>query len=173
MAIRNIVEEGDDVLRSKTRIIEKFDERLHELLDDMAETMYKANGVGLAAPQVGVRRKCVVVDIGEGLIELINPLIIKEEGTQEEIEGCLSCPGQYGLTRRPQKIKVKAKDRNGKDVEIIAENFLARAICHEIDHLDGIIFKDKAHKMFTTEELNNMMSKQAKKTKNSKNINGR
>ncbi len=156
MAIRNIVKEGDSVLRKKTREIEKFDDRLHELLDDMAETMYEAHGVGLAAPQVGVLRKCVVVDIGDGPIELINPEITEKEGKQDGMEGCLSCPGEYGLTSRPKKIKVKAQDRNGKEIEMVAEDFLARAICHEVDHLNGIIFKDIAYAMLSKEEIEEM-----------------
>ncbi len=153
MATRNIIIYDESVLRAKTRKVEKFDERLHQLLDDMAETMYKEKGVGLAAPQVGVLKKCVVLDDGNGLIELINPEIIDKEGKQDGIEGCLSYPGEFGITIRPQKIKVKANDRNGKEIELEAEDFLARIMCHEIDHLNGTVFKDIATDMLTEEEI--------------------
>ena len=141
MAIRNIVKEGDPVLTKVCRRIEKFDDKLMQLLDDMAETMYKANGVGLAAPQVGLLKRICVIDVGEGIIELINPQIIEKKGEQREAEGCLSCPGQYGITIRPNKVTVKFQDRNGSECTIKGEGLLARALCHEIDHLDGILFK--------------------------------
>lgn len=147
MAFRNIVREGDPVLRKISRPVENFDERLWTLLDDMADTLYRAEGAGLAAPQVGVLRRVVVIDIGEGLIELINPVIIKKSGCQEEVEGCLSCPGESGITRRPQKVTVEAKDRHGNDFTMLGEGLLARAFCHEIDHLDGILYKDHAIRM--------------------------
>lgn len=153
MALRNIVTEGDSVLLKNCRPVEKFDARLHELIDDMAETMAKANGVGLAAPQVGVLRRVVVIDVGEGVIELVNPVIIESSGEQQAVEGCLSIPGEYGITVRPQKVKVKAKDRNGKEFEIEGEDLLARAFCHELDHLDGILFKTKAVRMLSADEL--------------------
>lgn len=153
MALRNIVTEGDSVLLKNCRPVEKFDARLHELIDDMAETMAKANGVGLAAPQVGVLRRVVVIDVGEGVIELVNPVIIESSGEQQAVEGCLSIPGEYGITVRPQKVKVKAQDRNGKDFEIEGEDLLARAFCHELDHLDGILFKTKAVRMLSADEL--------------------
>jgi peptide deformylase len=153
MAIRNIVKEGDEVLRKKCREVVKFDDRLHILLDDMAETMHKADGVGLAAPQVGVLRRVVVIDIGDGVIELINPEIIKSSGEQESVEGCLSMPGEYGITRRPMYVTVKAQDRNGKFFEISGEELLAKAFCHEIDHLDGILYKDIVIRMLDKEEL--------------------
>lgn len=161
MAIRNIVSDINE-LRRKTREYEKFDERLHTLLDDMAQTMYEANGVGLAAPQVGVFRKCVVLDDGNGLIELINPEITKKEGKQEDIEGCLSFAGEYGIVQRPEKITVTAKDRNGKSIKINAEGFLARIMCHEIDHLNGIVFKDLAKRMLSQQEVNQMSQKEPK-----------
>ena len=113
MAIRNVVKEGDDVLRKKARPVIEFNRRLHDLLDDMAETMYATNGVGLAANQVGILRRVVVIDVGEGLIELINPEIVKTSGNQQEVEGCLSSPGEYGITSRPMKVKVAAFDRFG------------------------------------------------------------
>lgn len=155
MAIRNIVKEGDDVLCKVCRPVEKFDTHLAQMLDDMAETMSEANGVGLAAPQIGILRRAVVVDVGEGVIELINPVIIKESGEQREAEGCLSCPGEYGITVRPMKVTVKAQDRNGKFFTVDGEDLKARAFCHEIDHLDGILFKKRAIKMLKEEDLEN------------------
>ncbi len=153
MALRNILGDEEELLRKKSREVVKFDQRLWDLLDDMAETMYKANGVGLAAPQVGVLRRAVVVDIGEGLIELINPVIVSKKGTQSGSEGCLSSPGRYGLVTRPMKVKVKALDRYGKPVSYEGKELLARAFCHEVDHLDGILFQDLAERMLTPEEL--------------------
>lgn len=118
MAIRNIVKEGDEILNKKCRPVVKFDERLGELIDDMAETMHRANGVGLAAPQVGMLRRVVVIDVGEGVIELVNPQIIAYSGEQEDIEGCLSFPGQWGIAKRPDYVKVKAQDRVGEEFEM-------------------------------------------------------
>lgn len=141
--IREIVKEGDDVLRKVCRPVEKFDEKLHLLLDDMYETMLSADGVGLAAPQIGILRRIAVIDIGEGKIELINPEIIKTSGEQTGDEGCLSSPGVFGKVTRPNFVTVKAKDRFGKDFEISGKELLARAFCHEIDHLDGVLFVDK------------------------------
>lgn len=144
MAIRNIVTEGDSVLRKTCRSVLSFDEKLHQLLDDMKETMYKAEGVGLAAPQVGILRRICVVDVGDGLIELINPVIESEEGMQEGAEGCLSLPGKTGVVRRPMKVTVRAQDRNGNTFTVSGEELKARAFCHEIDHLNGILYVDKA-----------------------------
>ncbi len=155
MAIRNIVTEGEEILLKKSRPVEVFDERLHTLLDDMRETMNAAGGVGLAAPQVGVLKRVVVADVGEGVIELVNPEIIDEKGEQQEIEGCLSCPGKYGITRRPHWVKVKAKDRHGKEFTMTGEGLLARVFCHEIDHLDGKLFYDSVIEMVDPEELEN------------------
>lgn len=143
MAIRNIVKDGDPVLRKICRSVISFDEKLATLIDDMLDTMYEANGVGLAAPQVGILRRICVIDIGNGPIELVNPAIISEEGEQIGDEGCLSIPGQSGLVKRPLRVKVKAQDRNGKTFEVSGEGLLARAFCHEIDHLNGILYKDK------------------------------
>ena len=143
MAIRNIVKDGDPILKKRCRPVEKFDNKLATLLDDMAETMHKANGVGLAAPQVGILKRCAVIDIGEGRIELVNPKIIKEEGSQTGTEGCLSVPGEWGEVERPQKVTVEAFDRHGKKFTITGEDLLARAFCHELDHLDGKLFLDK------------------------------
>jgi len=144
MAIRKIVKLGeDDVLRKRCRKVDKFDKRLHVLLDDMADTMYEADGAGLAAPQVGILKRVVVIDVGEGLIELVNPEIIASEGTQMCIEGCLSVPGKRGRVERPAIVRVHAQDRDGNHIELEGEEFLANAICHELDHLDGIIYVDK------------------------------
>lgn len=144
MAIRKIVKLGEDeVLRKRSRKVEKFDKRLEQLLDDMADTMYEADGAGLAAPQVGILKRCVVIDVGEGLIELINPEILSAEGTQMCIEGCLSVPGRRGRVERPEKVIVHAQDRKGRHIELEGDGFLANAICHELDHLDGIIYVDK------------------------------
>ena len=152
MAIRNIVKEGDDVLRKTSRQVESFDDKLAMLLDDMAQTMHNADGVGLAAPQVGILRRAVVIDIGEGVIELVNPVIVSAEGEQEGQEGCLSCPGEWGIVKRPNKVTVEAQDRHGKKIRVSGEELLARAMCHELDHLDGIIFKDVATRMIDPEE---------------------
>lgn len=142
MAIRNIVKVGDDILRKKSREVTKFDARLHQLLDDMKQTLYKSNGVGLAAVQVGVLRRVVVIDCGDGYIELINPEITEREGEQEEVEGCLSVPGRNGITRRPMKVTLKAQNRDGKWCVYQGEGLKARCFCHELDHLDGILFTD-------------------------------
>ena len=144
MAIRNIVTEGDSVLRKACRSVLNFDERLAQLLDDMKETMYKAEGVGLAAPQVGILRRVCVVDVGDGVIELVNPVIESEEGMQEGSEGCLSLPGKSAIVRRPMKVTVRAQDRNGNTFTVTGEELKARAFCHEIDHLNGILYVDKA-----------------------------
>ena len=146
MAIRNIVKIGDDVLRKICRTQLTFDEKLATILDDMAETMYKAEGVGLAAPQIGILRRFCIVDVGDGLIELINPVIIEKSGTQTDSEGCLSVPDRYDEVERPMKVTVRAQDRNGNNIVITAEGFKARAFCHEIDHLDGILYIDRIKK---------------------------
>ena len=156
MAIRNVVKEGDSVLTKKCRPVEKFDAKLAELLDDMADTMHKYNGVGLAAPQVGMLRRVVVIDVGEGVIELVNPRIIAFSGEQESVEGCLSCPGEWGTTKRPDYVKVRAQDRNGEEFETEGRELLAKAFCHEIDHLNGIIFKQKVERMLTPKEIEAM-----------------
>ena len=142
MAIRKIVKIGDDCLRQECRKQEKFDLRLKILLKDMADTMYKAEGVGLAAPQVGVLRRVVVMDCGDGLIEMINPEILETEGEQDGPEGCLSVPGRRGMVKRPMKVRAKFQDRNGEWYEIEAEELLARCIMHETDHLNGQLYVD-------------------------------
>lgn len=145
MAILNIVKEGDSVLRGKCREVTEITPRIITLLDDMAETLHEADGCGLAAPQVGVRRRIAIVEVEEGdLVELINPVIIEKSGHQEELEGCLSVPGKWGYTNRPMKVKVKALDRNGNEMIVEGTGLKARALCHEIDHLDGILFIDHA-----------------------------
>lgn len=153
MAIRNIVKEGDPILTKKCHKVEKFDDRLAMLLDDMKETLALAKGVGLAAPQVGILRRVVVVDTGQGAIELVNPKIIAKSGVQETIEGCLSCPDQWGITKRPKFVTVQAQDRKGKTFTTKGGDLLAKAFCHEIDHLDGILFKDIVIRMLAPDEL--------------------
>lgn len=153
MAIRQIVKEGDSVLTKKCREVTKFDGRLATLIDDMIETLHLANGAGLAAPQVGVLRRVVIVDVGEGPIELVNPKIIAYSGEQETVEGCLSCPGEWGVTRRPSYVKVKAQDRNGNEFTVEGKDLLAKAFCHEIDHLEGILYKQKAIRMLSPKEI--------------------
>lgn len=151
MAIRNILTDNDPTLRKKSREVSVFDERLHTLLDDMHETMVAANGVGLAAPQVGILRKVVVIEVDDTYIELINPVIVEVKGEQTGAEGCLSLPGVCGTVTRPNYVKVKAVDRHGNSFEVSGEGLLARAFCHEIDHLDGTLFSDKATEMFDVE----------------------
>ncbi len=144
MAVMKIVKLGEnDVLRKKAHPVKIIDRRTHALLKDMAETMYAAEGVGLAAPQVGILRRIVVIDVGEGLVELINPEIISAEGAEIGPEGCLSVPGRRGTVERPTKVVVRALDRKGRQIELTAEGFFARAVCHELDHLDGIVYVDK------------------------------
>ena len=144
MAIRKIVILGEDeVLRKKCRKVEKFDDKLAALLDDMAETMYDANGAGLAAPQVGILRRVVTIDVGEGLIELVNPEIIDAAGKKVDVEGCLSVPGKAGMVERPEKVTVRAQNRKGETFEITGVEMLAKCLCHELDHLDGVVYVDK------------------------------
>ena len=140
MALRNVVKLGDPILNKVSRKVEKFDDRLGILIDDMLETLYKENGVGLAAVQVGILKRVVVIDVGEGPMELVNPEITLAEGEQREQEGCLSLPGKWGTTVRPMKVQVKAQDRNGKWQVFTGEGLKARAFCHELDHLDGVLF---------------------------------
>ena len=144
MAIRNVVQVGDDVLRQVCFPVEEFDEKLWKLLDDMKETVKKEEGAGLAAPQVGILRRLAVVDVDEGYFELINPKIVAQKGEQSGWEGCLSVRGKSGIVSRPMKVTVTYQDRNGQQQTIKAKGFFARAICHELDHLDGILYIDKA-----------------------------
>lgn len=153
MAIRNILNENDPVLHKVCRPVTDFDERLWQLLDDMAETMHKADGVGLAAPQVGVLRRLFVMDVGDGVIEAVNPQIVEKKGTQEDVEGCLSCPGEYGVTRRPQEVTLRAQDRYGREFTLTGSDLTARCICHENDHLDGILFKQHVIRMLDEDDM--------------------
>ncbi len=143
MALRKVVTKEDPILRKKSRPVEKFDDKLAQLLDDMKETMYAADGVGLAGVQVGMLRRVVVMDCGEDYIELINPEIVETEGEQFADEGCLSIPGEYYETIRPEVVKVKAQNREGQWCVYKGEGLKARCFCHEIDHLDGILFTDR------------------------------
>ena len=153
MAILNILKEGDETLRKKSRHVTEINERILTLLDDMHETLAVADGIGLAAPQVGVLRRIVIVEVGENKYELINPEIIESSGVQEEIEGCLSVPDLFGTVKRPEYVKVRALDRNGNTFEAEGHGLLARCFCHEIDHLDGILYIDKAIETYTPDEL--------------------
>ena len=154
MAKLNILKDGDPALRKICRPVETVTPRIRTLLDDMVETMRAANGVGLAAPQVGVLRRVVVIECEEGkVIELINPRIIARAGKQEEAEGCLSVPGRWGITDRPRHVTVRALDRYGKEFDISGSDLLARAFCHELDHLDGILFTDKVLRMLAPDEV--------------------
>ena len=156
MALRNIVTVGDNVLNKPCRPVTKFDKRLHTLLDDMADTLEQAHGAGLAAPQVGVLRRVVLVDVGAeepDIIELVNPELVETDGEQCGPEGCLSVPGKYGLVRRPNYAKVRAQDRNGDWYEYEGEELIARCFCHELDHLDGILYTEKMDRFLTEEEL--------------------
>ncbi len=145
MALREIMKFGDDILRKKCRPVTAFDDKLATLLDDMVQTLSSADGVGLAAPQVGILRRAVVIDIrdGKGTLELVNPEIISSEGSQLGDEGCLSAPGEWCKVERPMRVTVKALDRTGKEFTVKGEGLLARALCHEVDHLDGILFIDR------------------------------
>ena len=153
MGIRKIVTLGDETLRKECKPVEKFDRKLGVLLKDMADTMYKAEGVGLAAPQVGILRRVVVIDVGDGLIELVNPVIVSAEGEQAGPEGCLSVPGRRGYVVRPNKVTVRAQDRKGNPVEYTGEGLLARAFCHELDHLDGRLYIDVMDRELTEDEI--------------------
>jgi len=144
MAIRIIRTYGDDVLRKKSRVVDEINQRILLLIKDMKETMYNAKGVGLAAPQVGILKRIVVIDVGDGPIAIINPEIIEMQGSQIANEGCLSVPGVQKSVDRPDKIKIKALGEDGEEIVIEGEGLLARALCHEIDHLDGVLFIDKA-----------------------------
>ena len=153
MGLRNILTDKEPALHKTCRPVTAFDAKLHKLLDDMAETLEEANGVGLAAPQVGILRRVVIVDTGEEILELINPTILETDGEQEGPEGCLSVPGKYGLVKRPYYAKVRAQDRYGDWYEAEGEELTARCFCHELDHLDGIVYTEKVERFLTEEEL--------------------
>lgn len=154
MGIRKIMTVKEPCLHKVCRPVEKFDGKLHKLLDDMKEPLLDANGVGLAAPQVGILRRVVVVDTGEEMLELVNPELLETSGEQEGAEGCLSVPGKYGLVKRPMVAKVRAQDRDGNWFEVEGEELIARCFCHEIDHLDGIVYTEVMERFLTEEELN-------------------
>ena len=153
MGLRRILTAEDPALHKVCRPVEKFDRRLHRLLDDMQQTLAEANGVGLAAPQVGILGRVVVVDTGEEILELVNPELLETSGEQEGAEGCLSVPGKYGLVKRPNYAKVRAQDRNGEWFEAEGEELIARCFCHELDHLDGIMYTEIMERFLTEEEL--------------------
>ncbi|MGI6264827.1 MAG: peptide deformylase [Acutalibacteraceae bacterium] len=153
MALRNILLDDDPTLHKISRPVTEFNERLWQLLDDMAETLHAADGVGLAAPQVGVLRRVFIMDLGEGVIECVNPKIVARKGNQEGPEGCLSSPGEYGIVCRPQTVILQAQDRTGKPFTLKGEDLMARCMCHENDHLDGILFKQHATRMLDPEEM--------------------
>lgn len=153
MAILNIVKDGDEILRKTSKEVDKIDEKLLTFIQDMKDTMEKAGGVGLAAVQVGKLRRVLVINTGEDELTLINPKMLKQSGSQEDLEGCLSCPGKWGITRRPMKVEVETLTVDGKKKKVKAEGFLAKAICHEMDHLDGKLFYDEAVRMLTQEEI--------------------
>ena len=154
MGLRKILTDKDPALHKVCRPVEKFDWRLHKLLDDMRDTLEEANGVGLAAPQVGILRRVVIVDTGEEILELVNPVMLETDGEQYGPEGCLSVPGKYGLVKRPMYAKVRAQDRNGDWFEAEGEELIARCFCHELDHLDGIVYTEVMDRYLTEEELN-------------------
>ena len=159
--LRTIVTEGDPVLNKVCHPVTKFDEKLWALLDDMRETLAQSNGVGLAAPQVGILRRAVLVINGQDeVLELINPTIIKTEGEQEGLEGCLSVPGKWGNVKRPMVVRVRAQDRNGAWFEVEDEELTARCFCHELDHLDGHLFVEHTDRLYTSEELDEMMEEE-------------
>ena len=169
MAILNILNETKNIseLRKKSRPVEKINKRIHTLLDDMYETMQNANGIGLAAPQVGVLRRVVIIEVGEDeLLEMINPEIIYKDGEQNEIEGCLSSPGKYAETIRPATVKVKYTDRNGEQKEKEGTELLARAFCHELDHLDGVLCFDSATRILSKEEFEELRKNEQKNDEN-------
>ena len=153
MGLRKILTDKEPALHKVCRPVEKFDWRLHKLLDDMAETLADSNGVGLAAPQVGILRRVVLVDNGEEVLELVNPSLLETDGEQVGPEGCLSVPGKYGLVKRPYYAKVRAQDRDGNWFEAEGEEIVARCFCHELDHLDGILYTEVMERFLTEDEL--------------------
>lgn len=153
MGLRKILTDEEAALHKVCKPVEKFDWKLHKLLKDMTDTLIDSGGVGLAAPQVGILRRVVLVDTGEEILELVNPTLIETDGEQEGAEGCLSVPGKYGLVKRPMYAKVRAQDRDGNWFEAEGEELIARCFCHELDHLDGIIYTQKMERFLTQEEL--------------------
>ncbi len=158
MALRKILTQGNPTLNKCCRPVTSFDDRLAVLIDDMKETMVKANGVGLAAPQVGVLRRLVVVDTGDEILELVNPEILEQSGEQDGLEGCLSVPERYGYVKRPSYVRLKAQDRRGDWYEYEGEELIARCFCHELEHLDGHLYTERAYHMLTEEEYQELMT---------------
>ena len=157
MALREILTQGDPALTKTCRPVEKFDRRLHDLLDDLKETLEDSGGVGLAAPQIGILRRVVVVeDADDHILELVNPVIVSQEGEQDGWEGCLSVPGKYGMVQRPNLVTVRAQDRDGNFFEASGEGLVARCFCHETEHLDGRLFVEHTDRLYTVEELDAM-----------------
>ena len=156
MGLRKILTDAEPALHKTCKPVEKFDQRLHSLLDDMRQTLIESGGVGLAAPQVGILRRVVLVDTGEEILELVNPTLVETDGEQVGAEGCLSVPGKYGLVKRPYYAKVRAQNRDGQWYEAEGEELIARCFCHELDHLDGIIYTEVMDRYLTEEELENM-----------------
>lgn len=148
MAIKNVIQVGEDVLRQKCQPVKTFNNDLHDLLKDMKDTVRAEQGAGLAAPQIGIPLRVVVIDVEEGFYEFVNPVIVSQKGEQVGPEGCLSVRGRQGTVRRPDKVKVEYRDRNGKKHKLTAEGFFARAVCHELDHLDGVLYIDKAEEVY-------------------------
>ena len=166
MSLRKILKQGDPALAKTCRPVEKFDRKLHWLLDDLKETLAEAGGVGLAAPQVGILRRVVVVeDEEEHMLELVNPVIVSQEGEQDGLEGCLSIPGMWGYVKRPMKVRVKAQDRNGAWFEAEGEEIVARCFCHEIEHLDGHVFSEHADRLYTGDEIEEMQEKEERRSR--------
>ena len=153
MGLRKILTDKEPALHKVCKPVTSFDAKLHKLLDDMGETMRDSNGVGLAAPQVGILRRVVTVDLGDEILELVNPSLLETDGEQSGAEGCLSVPGKYGLVTRPYYAKVKAQDRFGEWFEVEGEELIARCFCHELDHLDGIVYTEVMERYLTEEEL--------------------
>ncbi len=159
MALRSILTDKDPSLHKTCRPVTKFDQRLHDLLDDLKETLAEAGGAGLAAPQVGIlRRVAIVVDGQEQMLELVNPEILQEDGEQDGFEGCLSVPDRWGKVKRPQHVVVRAQDRNGAFFQVEGEELVARCFCHELEHLDGIVFTDHTDQLYTSEELDEILA---------------
>lgn len=159
MALREILTQGDPVLTKTCRPVEKFDRKLHDLLDDLKETLSDSGGVGLAAPQIGILRRVVVVEDRDGhMLELVNPVIVSQEGEQNGWEGCLSVPGKYGMVQRPSLVTVRAQDRDGNFFEASGEDLVARCFCHELEHLDGHLFVEHTDRLYTVEELEDRKS---------------
>ncbi len=166
MAIRRILTDDDPALHKKCHYITKFDEKLWALLDDLKETLADASGAGLAAPQVGIVRRAVIVVTDDGeMLELINPELIDQEGEQDGLEGCLSIPGMWGYVKRPMRVRVKAQDRNGQWFEVEGEEIMARCFCHEIEHLDGHMYTEHTDQLYTSDEIEEMQAKEERRSR--------